>query len=171
MERMVSPVCGLSVAGRALRLLYTRVEPLFVRGETGPPWPSFSPMRRSPKLLLGLIEESWFSCSWGLTAARHPLTCCHVREGLKPRRSPQTRRRTAEHASSKLRPKLSAGALSRMPAEKMHPRAALLVQNDRPDAWSHQGEQEHARRLSDGGKTRFGAAVPGPAAWLATLCR
>ena len=36
MERMVSPACGLSVAGRALRLLYTRVEPLFVRGETGP---------------------------------------------------------------------------------------------------------------------------------------
>ena len=33
MERMVSPVCGLSVAGRALRLLFTRVEPLFVRGK------------------------------------------------------------------------------------------------------------------------------------------
>ena len=36
MERMVSPACGLSVAGRALRLLYTSFEPLFVRGETGP---------------------------------------------------------------------------------------------------------------------------------------
>ena len=54
MERMVSPVSVWAVAGRALRLLFTRVEPLFVRDVRQ--WSSFSPLqvwaplpRSSPK--------------------------------------------------------------------------------------------------------------------------